>query len=138
MPKIPRTNTTLAEAHDVQSVWKTIPDFKMGDVTLNDFIAAMEAADGLTKQHATSGVERTGLKANRDDKLRYLTQLVTRFRSGMRSAYGPDSPLYEQAGGKRSSSRKPPKRSVEAAPKTGTPAAPTTAQGTNGSAAQHA
>jgi len=37
MAKNPKLKTTLADALDVLSVWKTIPDFKIGDVSLNDF-----------------------------------------------------------------------------------------------------
>ena len=40
MAKTLRLKETLAEALDVQSVWQAIPDFKMGDVSLTDFIDA--------------------------------------------------------------------------------------------------
>ena len=138
MAKNPRVQPTLAEAHDVQSVWQTIPDFKMGDVSLNDFAAAISAADAFAKQHANNAVNRTGLKANRDDRVRQLSELVTRFRSVIRGTYGPDSPVYEQTGGTRSSSRRSPKRQAGAAPATSTPAAPATAAATDAPAAQHA
>ena|SRR5947207_11901098 len=126
MAKNPRARPTLADARDVQSVWQTIPDFKMEGVSLNDFSVAMNAADELAKQHASNAVDRAGLKANRDDKVRHLSGLVTRFRSGIRGIFGPDSPLYEQAGGTRSISRKSPKRQAGAAP-----AAPAAASATN-------
>ena len=115
MSKTLRLKETLAEAFDVQSVWQAIPDFKMGDVSLTDFTAAANAADSLTKQHKNNAVERAGLRANRDDKVRRLSELVTRFRSSIRGAYGPDSPLYQQAGGTRLSARKSPKRPAESA-----------------------
>ena len=128
MAKRPRVQPTLADARYVESVWQTIPDLKMGDVSLSDFAAAIKAADELAKQHANNAADRAGLKANRDDKVRQLSELVTRFRSGIRGIYGPDSPVYEQAGGTRSSSRKPPKRQSSAAPAkasaTSAPAAP--------------
>jgi hypothetical protein len=38
-----------------------------------------------------------------------LNDLVTRFRSGVRAAYGPDSAQYEQAAAVRKSARKSPK-----------------------------
>ena len=43
---------------------------------------------------------------NRDDKVRELRDIVVRFRLGLRSSYGADSALYEQAGGTRISARK--------------------------------
>jgi len=138
MAKTLKVKTTLAEALDVQSVWQTIPDFKMGDVSLTDFNAAANAADSLTKQHANNKVERAGLRARRDDKVRKLNELVTRFRSSIRGAYGPDSPLYQQAGGTRLSARKSPKRPAEPASDASTPAAPATAPTTEAPAAQHA
>ena len=132
MAKTLRLKETLAEALDVQSVWQAIPDFKMGDVSLTDFTAAANTADSLTKQHKNNAVERAGLRANRDDKVRRLSELVTRFRSSIRGAYGPDSPLYQQAGGTRLSARKSPKRPAESASES------STAQTTEAPAAQHA
>jgi len=115
MAKNPRVNETLQKARRAESVWQTIPEFKLGTVSLNDFMATMNAADALTKQHANNAVEGAGLKANRDDKVRELNDLVVRFLTGIHSSYGPDSPLYEQAGGTRPSSRKSPKRQGETA-----------------------
>jgi len=126
MAKTPKIKTTLAEALNVQSVWQTIPDLKMGTISLADFTAALAAADALAKQHAGNAVERAGLKANRDDKTLQLGELVSRFRSTVRGMYGPDSPLYQQSGGTRSSARKSAKRPV-GAPLTTTPASTTPA-----------
>ena|SRR5207244_6735330 len=131
MAKNPKLKTTLAEALDVLSVWKTIPDFKIGDVSANDFDGAIHSTDGLAKQHANNLVERAGLKANRDDKVRQLSDIVTRFRSAIRGQFGPDSPLYQQAGGTRSSSRKAPKRQTESSQAAGAPAPPTATPTTN-------
>jgi len=137
MAKNPKLKTTLAEALDVLSVWKTMPDFKIGDVSLNDFNGAINSTDIMAKQHKNNRAELARLKANRDDKVRQLSEIVTRFRSGIRSHFGPDSPLYEQAGGTRSSSRKAPKRQTEAAPTSGTTAPPVPIP-TTGTPAQHA
>jgi len=108
MAKIVKLKETLADALDVKTVWEKVPDFKMGSISLNDFIAARDVTESLDKEYATKDVELSGVKANRDEKARELGQLVTRFRSGIRSAYGPDSVMYEQAGGTRSSLRKSP------------------------------
>jgi hypothetical protein len=68
------------------------------------------------KRVYVNGVERTGLKAHRDDKVRQLNDLITRFRSTVRGVYGPDSALYQQAGGTRLSARKSPARSTDVEP----------------------
>ena len=137
MAKNPNVKSTLEDALVVLSVWKTMPDFKIGDVSLNDFNGAINSTDILAKQHKNDRAQLAGLKANRDDKVRQLSEIVTRFRSGIRSHFGPDSPLYEQAGGTRSSSRKAPKRQTEAAPPSGTTAPPVQIP-TPGTPAQHA
>ena len=67
-------------------------------------------AVALDEVYGQRDLELTGIRERRDDKLRQVNELVTRFRSGIRSIYGPDSPEYEQAGGTRTSNRKPPKR----------------------------
>ena len=113
MAKNPRANETLKKAGRALAVWQTIPDFKMGSVSLNDFATAFNAMDTLTKQHVNHTVEGAGLKANRDDKARQLNELVVRFLTGIHSTYGPASPLYEQAGGTRPNARKSPKHQAE-------------------------
>ena len=45
MAKNPNVKTTLEDALVVLSVWKTIPDFKIGDVSLNDFNGAINSTD---------------------------------------------------------------------------------------------
>jgi len=115
MAKTVRVKSTLSEALDVKAAWEAVPDFKIGDITLNDFVAAYNAADALHQDHVKTTVTRTGVKANRDDKFRKLDELITRFRSTIRGVYGPDSPLYEQAGGTRTSARKSPGHKAETA-----------------------
>jgi len=122
MAKKVRTKVTLADALDVKSVWQAIPDFTMGSISLKQFVALHEAASSLDREYSQKGVELDGIKANRDDKVRELNDLVKRFLSGIRAAYGPDSAVYEQAGGTRSSLRKSPTRQAGAAPVTNTAA----------------
>jgi len=116
MAKNPRIKDTLKKAARAMAVWETIPDFKIGTISLTDFNTALNAADTLTKQHVNLTVEGAGLKANRDDKVRQLNDLVVRFLTGIHSTYGPDSPLYEQAGGTRPNARKSPKHQTETTP----------------------
>jgi hypothetical protein len=122
MAKIPHVKSTLSEAEDIKTVWQSIPDFKMGTLSLTDFVDVQRAADELQKGYTQKDVELTGIRGNRDDKVRELRDLVARFRSGIKSAYGSNSALYEQAGCTRASARKAPKRKAAATTET----APTT------------
>jgi len=98
---------TLKEAANVEKVWQDNPDFTMGGLKLDDYVKFHAATQALNKDCSRRGIELTGLKVQRDDKLRELQDLVVRFRSGMISHYGSDSAQYEQAGGTRISVRKP-------------------------------
>jgi hypothetical protein len=113
--KTTKVKATLGDAVSIRAVWATIPEFKMGSTSLNDFIALEEGTANLDKEYATKGTELTGVKNNRDDSIRRLSALITRFRSGMRSTYGPDSPQYAQAGGTPNSARKAPTRKKKTA-----------------------
>jgi hypothetical protein len=115
MAKVANVKATLQDASAVKAVWQMLPDFKLGSISLNDFIGVHDAADLLQKEYVTKDVELTGVRGNRDDKVRQLGELVTRFRSSIRGAYGPDSALYEQAGGTRASARKAPTRKATVA-----------------------
>ena len=86
----------------------------MGDVGAKDFNVVYDEAVALNDAYDKHDLELTGIREHRDDKLLQLKELITRFRSGMRSTYGPDSPQYEQAGGTRTSNRKPPRRRQQA------------------------
>ena len=110
MAKTAKVTSTLDDAHGVKSVWESIPRFKMGSITLEDFNTMYAAAEDLNKVYASKEVELTGIRSSRDDKVRELSDLITRFRSGMRSVYGPDSVQYEQSGATRASARKKPVR----------------------------
>src|SRR5262245_45467189 len=114
MAKNPGVKTVLKDAGSVRTVWESIPDFKMGDVSLDDFVAIHDATDASQKEYVRKDVELTGIKGKRDDKARQLSELITRFRSGMRSMYGPDSAQYGQAGGTRIRDRKTPKTRAKA------------------------
>jgi hypothetical protein len=116
MARIRNAKATLDDANAVKAVWQMLPDFKLGAISLNDFTGVLDAADLLQKQYVTKDVELTGVRGNRDDKVRQLGELVTRFRSSIRGAYGPDSAVYEQAGGTRASARKAPTRKPTVAP----------------------
>jgi hypothetical protein len=114
MARIANVKVTLEGAGAVKAVWQSIPEFKLGTIMLDDFMVVFDAADALQKEYATKDVELTGVRGKRDDKVRDLGELITRFRAGIRATYGSDSPLYEQAGGTRASARKAPTRKAKA------------------------
>ncbi len=106
MAKHIKTAETLTQARKVADIWKDNPNFTLENMRLEDYVPFFTATETLDKSCAQRETELDGLKANRDDQIRKLHDLVMRFRSGMRAYFGPDSPQYEQAGGTRTSSRK--------------------------------
>ena len=88
----------LGDAAKIVDVWNANPEFVLGTVTKDTMITAVAE---LQAAHAAVGSKRTeltGLMDNRDDKERHMAELVSRVRSGIRAAFGPDSAQYEQAG----------------------------------------
>lgn len=107
-------DTVLEDAATIAKVWTDNPNFGLGDIKLADFQAALAAAQAATKQAEEKRIELVALMDVRDDKVKALSDLITRARSGFRAIYGPDSPQYEQAGGTRRSERKKPVRKPKA------------------------
>jgi len=101
----------LGDAAKIVNVWNANPDLTMGTVTkdtMTTAIAEMQAAHAAVESKRT---ELTGLMDARDAKAAAAAELVSRARSGIRAAFGPDSAQYEQAGGTRKSERKSRRRS---------------------------
>jgi hypothetical protein len=118
MAKSGKLSSTIKEAQTVQTIWESIPSYKMGTITLKDFTAARDAVQELSDEYASKDLELTGIRVHRDDAISQLRDLITRFRSGMRSIYGPDSVQYGQSGATRNSARKAPVRKPNPAPQT--------------------
>jgi hypothetical protein len=110
MPQRVKIRAILREARRIRSVWEENPDFCMGEVDLTTFIHICDTAEALAREYSAKTIELKGLLARRDDKTNEVSNLITRFRSGMKGWFGADSPQYEQAGGTRRSNWKPPKR----------------------------
>lgn len=106
MPKV-ATNTALVDGKKVYDVWAANPEFVMKDVTQANFKAAMDDAQAADDAVEALRSQLTALINTRDAKNAALTELTTRALSGIRGFFGPDSSQYEQAGGTRSSERKP-------------------------------
>ena len=113
MPQQVKIRAILREARKIRSAWEANADFKLGEIDLKTFIHICDTAEELSKEYSARRVELRGLRAERDDKTKEVSNLITRFRSGMKGVFGPDSPQYEQAGGTRKSAWKPPRRKAK-------------------------
>ena len=110
MTKKINIRSTMKDAANVEKIWQENPNVTMGDLKLADYVSFHAATQALDKDCAQRDLELTGLKVQRENKIRQLQNLVVRFRSGMISHFGSDSAQYEQAGGIRYSVRKAPAR----------------------------
>ena len=106
---------TLEDASRVKAVWETLPVFKMRDIGLSEFVGIHQEARASIDAYLNKKIELKGLKHARDNKVRDLSNLLTRFRSAMKGQFGSDSVQYAQADGTRSSTRKPRKRKSKSA-----------------------
>ena len=118
MAKVVNAKKILVVGRKVMHVWQENPGFKLSEMKLEDYVTFFDATQTLDQTCAQRETELDGLEASRDDEIRKLHQVTTRFRSGMRAYFGPDSPQYEQAGGTRTSARKSPTRQPKASPTT--------------------
>ena len=102
----------VTDAGRILNVWSANPEFAMGTVTKD---ALSSAAQDLQAAHTaveSKRTELTGLMDARDDKAKQLQELISRARSGIRAAFGPDAAQYEQAGCTRKSDRKSHRRTA--------------------------
>ena len=112
MPSNNTISSVLAEGAKIVDVWTANPTFTLGSVNLDGFklqMAELLAASAAVESKRT---ELTGHINSRDAKSSNISEMVSRARSGIRAAFGPDSTEYEQAGGTRKSERKVAKRKV--------------------------
>ncbi len=110
MPQKVKIKAILKSARNIETVWEANPGFEMGDIRLDGFRAIFGEAEALAEEYSRKRIELIGIQHKRDGKARELNRLITRFRSGMRGTYGPDSPQYGQSGAIRASERKSRKR----------------------------
>jgi hypothetical protein len=97
----------LADGEQIARVWTDNPEFAMSDVTranLQTMVTDLRQLRTETEDLRTQLTEKVN---SANDKANDLNQVVTRARSGFRAFYGPNSSQYEQAGGTRTSERKP-------------------------------
>jgi hypothetical protein len=114
MPVKTVVNDVLLDGQKVIDTWIANPGFTLGEVTLKSFGDLSRNTATISETIETKRIELQGLMNERDDAVKALRELITRARSGFKATYGPDSSQYEQAGGTRSSERKPSSRKVKA------------------------
>lgn len=108
-----KSNRVINEANRIAFVWRENPDFHLGDIKLEDVSATIEQLNQLDDDIRSLRIDLTAKLNRRDEAARTLNAIVVRARSGIRGFFGPDSSQYEQAGGTRTSERKPRKRKAK-------------------------
>ncbi len=96
-------NDVKNDAANVLKVWGANPDFKLKDLTLeqfqSDYAALTTALDNIQKKED----ELTPLRNQRDDLSGKVNGYCTRARAGIKGYFGENSNEYELAGGTRAS-----------------------------------
>ena len=110
-----KSNRVIDEANRILFVWRENPDFQLGTITPAGVEATIERLTQLDDDIRSLRIDLTAKLNQRDDTARALNEIVVRARSGIRGNFGPDSSQYEQAGGTRTSERKPRKRKAKPA-----------------------
>lgn len=103
----------LASASDVFGVWTINPDFKIKDLTLEQYGKQNTRLDKLLKDIKAKEDALTPLRNERDDLVKKLNANTTQARKGIAGYFGEDSSEYELAGGTRTSERKKPVRKAK-------------------------
>ena len=110
MPTKMNPDKVKTDADTILGVWRANTDFKLKEVTLDNFDTDTKRLDAILKDIAAKEQELTPLRNERDDLSLKLNEICTRARSGMKGFFGPNSSQYEQVGGTRAVERKKPQR----------------------------
>lgn len=100
MAKSKSIDSIIAEAEQALLLWEANPTLALSELTLASF--RTRAGNLRAEEASASNDLNTEAEAAAAE--------ITRFRSGVRAIYGPDSNQYEQIGGTRTSERKRPAR----------------------------
>jgi len=100
------TDNVIDESNKILKIWAANPDFKIKDVTLEQYQAQQGIIAKLQAEIRTKEDELTPLRNKRDDLMKELNANTTRARSGIKGFFGADSSEYELSGGTRASERK--------------------------------
>ena len=106
MPTKMNSGNVRDDAENILKVWTANPDFKLKDVTLEQFQQDFDTLEKLLTDIQTKEEELVPLRNQRDDLTLNLNGSCTRTRSGIKGYFGENSTEYEIAGGTRASERK--------------------------------
>jgi queuine/archaeosine tRNA-ribosyltransferase len=101
-------DNVASSAADILKLWTVNPDFKIKDLTQEQYQDQQVRLARLLSDIKAKEDELTPLRNERDDLMKKLNENTTRARSGIKGYFGADSSEYELAGGTRSSERKKP------------------------------
>lgn len=107
MPRNRAIDDVLSDGEQIARVWTENPTFTLGEITLPILQTRLTEIRNLRSQIEGLRTQLTALVNDSKAKTREVTDIITRARSGIRAVYGPNSTQYEQAGGTRTSDRKP-------------------------------
>ena len=110
------TDAVQADAAKLQKVWGENTDFKLKDVTFQNFKDQAAQFGDVLDQIQEKELELTPLRNQRDELAGKLNEICVRVRAGFKGYFGADSSEYEQVGGTRASERKKPLRKNGAVP----------------------
>lgn len=96
----------LDDATKIIAVWDDHPELVIGTITSGNLKTLTTQITAIEERIEKLRHDLSGLMDQRDDLVANLSSLTTRSKSGVRAAFGPDSPEYAQAGGVRTSERK--------------------------------
>ena len=110
------------ELATIARVWTANPDFKLKEMSLEQFTARVAGWNDLLGQIKTREDELLMLRNTRSAQTDELWNIAVRARAGIKGYFGDDSNQYELAGGTRVSERKR-RAATKATESTGTPKA---------------
>jgi hypothetical protein len=106
MPNNTNPDTVRADAATLEKVWGDNTDFKLKDVTFQNFKDKADQLDEVLDEIEQKELELTPLRNQRDELAEELKNICVRVRAGIKGYFGADSSEYEQVGGTRASERK--------------------------------
>lgn len=106
MPTYTNPAEVSADADNILKVWSANTDFKLKDLTLDQFRQDRTDLETVLKELQKKDDEMTPLRNRRDDLTSRIKTACTRARAGIKGYFGEDSTEYELAGGTRASERK--------------------------------